>query len=204
MHALLLNADYAPLKVISWQRAVELVLDRKATTARAIEGRFVRSQSFAMPWPSVVALRKYTKPSGRLKFSPRNVFARDGWKCSFCGVEPRHENGRPDLADLTVDHVVPRAHSDSGAVYLPWAKKWVNTTCWENATTACRQCNARKADRTPAQAGMTLRSYPRAPTPNDIVRMSLQRVRVEPEWVDFIPSGWTVPDTYGMVAVVGA
>jgi hypothetical protein len=51
------------------------------------------------------------------------IFARDGWRCVYCGrvFEP---------ADLTVDHVQPRARQGdhSGG----------------NLVTACRSCNTRK------------------------------------------------------------
>lgn len=57
--------------------------------------------------------------------------------------------------------------------------------------TSCRPCNARKADRTPQQAGMPLRAYPRVPTQTDVLRMSLSRLRVVPEeWHPYLPDGW--------------
>ena len=67
-------------------------------------------------------------------------------------------------------------------------KKWVNVTCWENGTTACRACNSRKDARTPAQAGMVLHAIPRAPTGADVLRMSLSRMRNIPElWLPYLP-----------------
>jgi len=188
MHALQLNADYTPMKVLPWQRAVELVMDGKAVTVDAVSGRFVRSASLAIPWPSVVALRRYARIRGRVKFSARNVQARDAFTCAYCGLQPRLADGRPDRDELTLDHVIPRAQSKHAAVYLPWSRKWVNVTCWENAVTACRACNARKADRTPQQAGMELRVYPRSPTPADVLRMTLGKLRDVPAaWEAYLP-----------------
>jgi hypothetical protein len=77
-------------------------------------------------------------------------------------------------------------------VYLPWSKRWVNVTCWENAVTACQPCNSRKADRTPVQAGMALRFLPRMPTSLDAFRVNLARVRAPSEWVPFLPEDFTV------------
>ncbi len=48
MQTLQLNADYTPMKVIRWERAVELVLDQRAVTGVPDEGRFVRSASLAL------------------------------------------------------------------------------------------------------------------------------------------------------------
>lgn len=188
MHVLQLNADYSPMKVLRWERAVELVLDGRAVTVAAYPGRYVRSPSLALPWPAVISLRRWAQVRSRVRFSARNVQARDGYICGYCGLAPRLKDGRPDRAALTLDHVVPRAQAKHGAVYLPWSRRWVNVTCWENSATACRACNARKADRSPAQAGMVLRVYPRVPTLNDGLRIHLGRfAELPPEWDLYLP-----------------
>ena len=187
-NALLLNADYTPMRVIRWERAVELVLDQKVVQVAAYPGRFVRSMTLALPWPGVVALRKYSQARGKVRFSSRNVQARDAHTCSYCGVRPRHVDGRPDRSVLTMDHVIPRAQAREAKVYLPWSRKWVSVSCWENAATACRHCNSRKADRTPVQANMTLRIYPRVPTSADALRMTMSRMAAVPaEWLPWLP-----------------
>jgi hypothetical protein len=100
-------------------------------------------------------------------------------------------DGRPDRHALTLDHVIPRAQARHGAVYLPWSRRWVNVTCWENSATACRACNAYKADRSPTHAGMALRILPRVPTQADVLRMSLDRLHaVPPEWEQWLPERW--------------
>lgn len=196
IHVLQLNADYAPMKLLRWERAVELVLDAKAVQVVSEEGRFVRSARLALPWPSVIALRRYAHVRGRVRFSSRNVIARDNYTCQYCGLRPRLADGRPAREDLTMDHVVPRAQARHSAVYLPWVKRWVNVTCWENAVASCRPCNTRKADRTPTQAGMTLRTLPRVPTTADVLRLSLARLPAVPDpWLPFLPPGW-LPDAW--------
>jgi hypothetical protein len=52
---------------------------------------------------------------------------------------------------------------------------------WENVVTACAPCNLRKGDRSLEQAGMELRTSPRAPTPTLFIKLAAPR----------IPSGWT-------------
>ena len=194
MLVLLLNADYTPMKLIRWERAVELELDGKAVTVTAVAGRFVRSARLVLPWPAVVALRRYAPARARVRFCTRNVQARDGHTCAYCGIRPRLADGRPDRGALTLDHVIPRAQARAGVVFLPWSRRWVNVTCWENAATACRRCNHEKADRSPAQAGLTLRSVPRKPTAADVLRIVLDRVgRVPPEWEAWLPDSWRGP-----------
>ncbi len=186
--SLLLNADLSPLRVVPWTNAVELLFEQKVYTVEAYAGEHVRSQRLAIPWPAVVALKRYTQVRARVKFSPRAVILRDGARCSYCGVSPRRGDGSADLRALSLDHVVPRAHAKAGQVFLPWSRKWVNVTCWENSTTACKACNARKDDRTPDQAGMVLRAIPRVPTQGDVLRMMVSKLRSVPaEWLDYLP-----------------
>lgn len=197
-NVLQLNADMTPMRVLPWAKAVELMFEEKVYTVEAVPGEFVRSQNLAIPWPAVVALRRWTLVRPRVRFSPRAVILRDGGRCSYCGFKPRRQDGTIDVQALTLDHVIPRAQAKNGTVYLPWSKKWVNVTCWENGTTACRVCNSKKDARTPAQAGMALRAIPRAPTSADVLRMSLSRMRSIPElWLPYLPDVPRLDDEVG-------
>jgi 5-methylcytosine-specific restriction endonuclease McrA len=185
-----LNADYAPMKLTTYERAVELLLEGKAYAVASVPDRFIRSEKLVLPWPSVIALRKYSsgRPD-RVKFSTRSVVVRDNFSCAYCGLRPTRADGRPDRDRLTADHVIPRAQAKEGRVYLYWAKKWSMVTTWENCVCACKPCNQRKADRTPAQARMGLRFLPRRPTQGDVLRMSLWRLRaLPPEWAAYVPA----------------
>ena len=189
---LCLNADFSPIRIVGWEHAIELVLESKAMVVESLPERFVRSEQLVLPWPSVIALKRYRSIKGKVKFSGKHVILRDSGRCSYCGCAPRLPDGRIDREHLTLDHVVPRAQSKDGTVFLSWSRKWVNVTSWENATTACRNCNVRKADRTPAQAGMTLAVYPRHPTQVDVMRISLAKVRNVPaSWEQYLPGALT-------------
>lgn len=190
-NVLVLNADYTPMRVVPWERAVEQILDGKVVSVATVAGKFVRSPSLILPWPAVVALRRYSQKRYKIKFNSRSVLARDAWTCAYCGIQPRRLDGRPDRDALSLDHVIPRAQSKEGRVYVSATRKWMALNCWENAVTACLPCNLRKADRTPAQANMPLRSFPRKPTPADVLRITLERFPlVPPEWEPFLPAGW--------------
>jgi 5-methylcytosine-specific restriction endonuclease McrA len=145
--ALVLNADfrplsYFPLSTWNWQDAVKAVfLDRVSVLSEY--DREVRSPSFSMRLPSVIALRDFI-PSARMPaFTRFNVFLRDGFTCQYC-------EQKRNAPELTFDHVIPRA---SGG-----------RTSWENVVTACGVCNLRKGSKLPRECNMIPRQEPRRPT----------------------------------------
>ncbi len=167
-----------------------MVLERRARIVAEYADRVIRSANLVFPWPAVVALDQHVGRRKRMRFNRHNVLARDGYACAYCGSKPLRHDGRPDLGELTLDHVVPRAHSRNGHVVLPWSGRRVPVTCWDNVVSCCIRCNARKADRTPEQASMHMRQLPRTPTPLDAFRMSLARVRIPEEWNAWVPEEW--------------
>lgn len=182
---LVLDRAYTPHRIVSWQHAVVLLLEDKARSVEDYAGRFVRSTSRAMPWPAVIALVGGVGRRRSIRFNRLNVLARDGYGCVYCGKRPQ-KNGRPWLAELTLDHVVPRARSKDHQVVLPDGRR-VPVTCWENVVTCCIACNTKKADRTPAQVGLVLKRWPRAPTAFESVGIDLMRVRIPEEWKAWVP-----------------
>jgi 5-methylcytosine-specific restriction endonuclease McrA len=163
---LVLNQNYEPLNVCNARRAVLLVLRGKAEVVEAAEC-LVRSTTRAFVLPSVIRLMRYIrKPISRPRPTREGVFARDGWRCVYCGVSPR---------ELTLDHVVPRIRG--------------GTQTWENLVTACRPCNHRKAGRTPEEARMALAHPPAEPrqSPYQPFYPYLKR---EEAWRKFVP-GWS-------------
>lgn len=146
--ALVLNADYTPLSYYplslwSWQDSIKASFLERVDVVAQYE-REIRSPSFAMRLPSVVALRQYVKPSTRPAFTRFNLFLRDRFACQYCG------SGQ----ELTFDHVVPRTYG--------------GRTSWTNVTTACAPCNLRKGGRTPTEAHMLPRQRPFQPTSHQL------------------------------------
>lgn len=139
---LLLNATYEPLMVIDWKRAISLVFLGKSDVLAEHETR-VRSVSLTLRIPSVLRLRKRVrrvKPV--IRFSRRNVYARDDYRCQYCAESF-------PAGKLTFDHVLPRSRGGK--------------TSWTNIVACCEDCNRRKGDRTPAEAGMQLLKKPARP-----------------------------------------
>lgn len=143
-HALVLNASYEPLQVVSWQRALQLLFQGKVEVVEE-STREVRSVRITIRVPAVLRLLKYvplTKKKQIVRFSRTNVFLRDRCQCQYCGETfPRSQ--------LTLDHVVPIVQGGA--------------TGWENIVSACKPCNQRKGGRTPREAGMALVKRPKQP-----------------------------------------
>ena len=63
-------------------------------------------------------------------------------------------------------------------------------TTWENCVLACVECNRKKRDRTPSQAGMKLLSIPKKP---DLKFFRFDTVTPLKSWKAFIDSAyWSV------------
>lgn len=184
---LLLNIDYTPLGVLNWRTAMEKIVSGKVELVQAYVDRVIRSPNREFPFPAVVRLvTRYAKQKVRL--NRRNIFARDAYTCQYCQVQPRRSSGRPDLEQLSIDHVVPRAQGREGKVLLPWSRERVPVTSWKNVLTACRPCNFRKADRTPGEAGLTMHKRPRAPNTLEIAWMRLlDETEFPDEWKQWLP-----------------
>src|SRR5699024_2478293 len=81
-------------------------------------------------------------------FSYRAVHERDHWTCAYCGRSVSKTPARETLL-ATVDHVLPSSRGGESS--------------WTNLVSACKECNNRKADRTPEEAGLPLRVEPYDP-----------------------------------------
>jgi len=157
---LVLNRNWQPVNVAPVARALVLVWNDSArivdpadyqlydwsdwSALRPAQGEaFIQAIKQRLRVPEVIVLSEYDRlPSAAVSFSRRNIFKRDRYTCQYCG-------GQPGCEELSIDHVVPRSQGGQST--------------WENCVLACLPCNKRKADRTPEQAGLKLRSRPVRP-----------------------------------------
>ncbi|MCA8948316.1 MAG: HNH endonuclease [Planctomycetes bacterium] len=124
----------------------------------------VRTARLRIRIPEVIALTRYDRvPRRTVAFTRRNLFERDHRTCQYCGC-------RPGTAELTIDHVIPRSRG--------------GVSSWANCVLACVDCNRKKADRLPAEAGMVLRHAPVAPAWRPTFSLPVARVRQS--WQKFI------------------
>jgi 5-methylcytosine-specific restriction endonuclease McrA len=137
---LILNQNYEPMSVTSARRAVVLCYLEKAEVVER-NHQMVHSANTVTPVPSIVRLSWMVRvPQKRILLNRRNIIKRDNHQCQYCESTDR---------TFTVDHVVPK---DRGG-----------RDTWENLVCACVDCNARKRNRTPHEAGMKLLREPKKP-----------------------------------------
>jgi 5-methylcytosine-specific restriction endonuclease McrA len=103
----------------------------------------VKSISLRVRIPRVILLLFFDRmPNKDVKFTRQNVFERDKNTCQYCGH-------KYDRKELNIDHVVPRQRG--------------GLTTWTNVVCSCIDCNSRKANRTPEEAGIRLIRRPKKP-----------------------------------------
>jgi len=151
---LVLNASYEPLNVCTVRRAHVLVFKGKAEVIERLD-QPLRSSSTSFPWPHVIRLVTYVRVPRAVqrKISRRALFARDGWRCVYCGTTA----GR-----LTLDHVVPRSRG--------------GTSVWENVVTSCAPCNHKKGNRLLEEVSMELLHLPKPPAPVLFIRLAAPKI----------------------------
>ena len=184
---LVLNRNWQPVNVATVARALVLLWNESARVVdpadyqtytwedwaglRPHDGeRFIQAVRTRLRVPEVVTLTEYDRlPTAAVTFSRRNIFKRDHFACQYCGVQPGSE-------ELTLDHVTPRAQGGESR--------------WDNCVLACLECNTRKADRTPQQAGMRLKHKPVRPTWNPLYALRDRRIE---SWSKFVSEAyWNV------------
>ncbi|WP_308491487.1 HNH endonuclease [Microbacterium terrisoli] len=140
MRTLVLNAGYEPLAVVSFRRALVLVMNDKATVIEHVEDDPVHGPCRVYDRPAVIILTRYVRLPGarRVPVTRRGVLRRDGFHCAYCGGSAG-----------TIDHVMPRSRGGSDS--------------WENLVACCQRCNNTKGNRTPQEMSWTLRFAPHPP-----------------------------------------
>ncbi len=163
--SLLLNATFEPIGVISWKKAIILYLLGKAEVISVYQ-HVVRSVSTSVNLPAVLRLTRYVKYRRQeVKFTRRNIYIRDKYRCQYCGrvFEPK---------DLTYDHVIPRSRGGK--------------TTWTNVVTCCHSCNLKKGGQTPREAGMRLLSQPKEPHWHPMIHFSMDTQQIPAPWLDYL------------------
>jgi 5-methylcytosine-specific restriction endonuclease McrA len=159
---LVLNASYEPIAVCLARRALTMIAKGVARIEEAHD-IFVHRE---LRLPSVIRLRDYRRvPVRRHTVSRRNIFVRDRHTCQYC------KQCFPGLR-LTLDHVIPKSRG--------------GLSIWENLVTSCRECNAKKANRTPAEAGMPLAVVPRAMSLHSARHVLRRMGEEDPKWRTYL------------------
>jgi 5-methylcytosine-specific restriction endonuclease McrA len=161
VRTLVLNAGFEPLAVVSFKRALMLVMNNKATVIKADAENPVESISGFFERPSVIILTRYVRIpfARRIPLTRRGILRRDSQCCAYCGK-----------AANTIDHVTPKSRGGAEA--------------WDNLVACCFKCNNIKGDRTPQEMGWRLLITPRMPAGPSWFAVGI--ARYDEAWEDFL------------------
>lgn len=196
-HVLVLNRHYAAVRVVSVRRALSMLYRRLAEVIHVENDSYeshdfeswrevseyrakhfrehhdwVRCVRFEMAVPRVIRLLLYDRlPKQTVKFNRRNIYARDGNICQYCGhTFPTSE--------LSLDHVTPRSRGGKAT--------------WENIVCCCVKCNVRKGGQAPEEAGMRLITKPVKPKRSPVIALRLSSSKYA-SWKQFLDHAyWSV------------
>ncbi len=124
---------------VRWEAGADVAIFRGCCNARTGQQSIIRVNSI-IGTKGVPNINPFELKPG---LTNGKLFARDRNVCAYCGGEFHEE-------ELTREHVIPFAQNGKDH--------------WMNVVTACRACNHRKANRTPAEAGMRLAVTPYEPS----------------------------------------
>lgn len=183
MRALVLNKHWIPVNVIGLEAAFTMLfkgraycLDHVNYVQYGVDDWIKLSCSMALPkirttryeiaTPEVLILKDYHGvPARRIKYSKTNVMYRDKFVCQYCGKRFSKE-------DLNIDHVVPKCKG--------------GLSVWTNVVASCVDCNRRKDDRTPEEAGMRLLKQPKEPIGTNPMFCLNREDTVRDSWKKFL------------------
>lgn len=197
LSVLVLNRLYMAIHIVSVRRAMVLLFKDLAEVVSIEDGHWcsydfeswrdiselrsqfkepdtdwIRTVTVEIQAPRIIRLLGYDRvPKQGVRFNRRNIFARDGNRCQYCGRKfPTHE--------LSLDHIVPRSQD--------------GRSTWENIVCACLDCNVKKGGRTPHEAGMKLIRPPVKPKSSPLVSLKLGSSKYQ-SWKAFLDNAyWSV------------
>ena len=124
------------IRPVTWEEWIKLPIRDQDEAVHTVRGQ--------IRVPTVIVAVNYAKvPKKRPKLCAKAIRERDDNRCQYTGRVLRPDEG-------SLDHVVPRSRGGKDA--------------WENLVWSAKDVNQRKADRLPHEAGLKLRSVPRAPS----------------------------------------
>ncbi len=157
-NVIVLNADYAYINAISWQKAIILLYKGIAETVKEssrIVSNVDKSVQFIVP-KVIKLVNLVTKIfKNKIPYSKYNVFIRDEYTCQFCGVKLKKR-------ECTIDHVVPKVKG--------------GLSSWNNCVCACKRCNNLKGDKDMEDTPYQFKRVPKRPSVSDFIRLKSKEV----------------------------
>jgi 5-methylcytosine-specific restriction endonuclease McrA len=171
IRTLVLTCGEQPHRIVRWEKGICLLVKGKVEVLHTY-GAIIPSERAIIQLPSVVKLRSAVPRVHRtVRFGRMSIYLRDGFRCGYC-------NKRHPPEELTYDHVMPRDK---------WRGDPQKLTDWGNIVTACWDCNQRKKNRTPQQAGMKLLRKLHKPTWLPPMPFFMPKDAPK-EWLQYLPA----------------
>jgi 5-methylcytosine-specific restriction endonuclease McrA len=144
---------------LTWKQWVDLSCSEDDHFVKTIQGN--------VKIPKIIILCRYDKvPKKRPKITRKGIWIRDQGICQYTGKKINPNEGN-------IDHVIPK--SRGGA------------TDWTNCVLAHKKVNAKKADRTPEEAGLKLIRQPYVPKELPVSFYLTNKYNIQ-EWELFLNS----------------
>lgn len=126
MKTLLLNSDYTPLSVVSYEKAIVGCFKGKYKVVENYD-KVIRSTG-GLEWsiPAVIVHTSYQKKGKKISCKIGNLAKFYDFKCVYCLKDF-------GVSGLTKDHVIPRIRGGK--------------TNWTNLVPSCHFCNSSKGDK---------------------------------------------------------
>lgn len=184
---LVLNRSYFAVQICDSRKAMSLLFQNKShtidedfcvydwkmwlefsTLPKVLDNgyHFMNTITHKIAIPDTIILVDLDRlPRRDVKYSRENILQRDKFTCQYCGIHYKRDK-------LTLDHVVPKSHGGNNS--------------WSNVVCSCQECNFRKANRTPKQAGMNLLHVPKEPKWFDPLHKIASFNEIRPTWKKFL------------------
>lgn len=169
MDTLVLSTAYQPMRYVDWKEAFCLWFSGRVEVIEFHKDKVVNTVTEMFKVPSIVrfvkGVIKRQKQSKSAKFNRQSVLLRDNAECQYCRCKLEKKN-------FTFDHVVPVSQGGK--------------TNWKNIVSCCKDCNQKKGNRTPKQAGMKLTKEPYVPDNFEILNKTRSNQTIPEEWKDYV------------------
>jgi 5-methylcytosine-specific restriction endonuclease McrA len=161
LNVLVLNSSYLPAGVIGWKKSIKLLFMNKADILEPSDYK-IRGINRDYVIPDVIKLKYYNNTSyTNYKYCRANIYKRDKYRCRYCNKSLKVSG------PITIDHVIPKSRGGKDT--------------WENTVTSCIECNSKKGDLTPEEAGMKLTPGSLRPT------YFINLATLNPKWTKYLP-----------------
>lgn len=162
---LVLNNSYEPVNICTWKKAIIMLVKGVAINIEDTD-IVISSPSTKILLPSVLRLTHYVPvPKIKNKLNKSYVLLRDSFVCQYCGKKLKE-------SEITLDHIIPRSRGGKDN--------------WQNLATACPECNSKKGNKLPEEAGFMLKKDPRKYRPFSILYQLQYCAYLDEKWKKYL------------------